>query len=44
MKDIRTNEDKDFETNVQDNIDMEFQRGFTDGEFLIDDYIVASNK
>ena len=38
MNDIRGNEDAN-ELDVNDNIEMEFQRGFTDGEFLIDDYI-----
>ena len=38
MNDIRGNDDAD-ELDVNDNIAMQFQRGFTDGEFLIDDYI-----
>ena len=38
MNDIRGKDDAN-ELDVNDNIDMEFQRGFTDGEFLIDDYI-----
>ena len=38
MNDIRGNEDNN-DLDVNDNIEMEFQRGFTDGEFLIDDYI-----
>ena len=38
MNDIRGKEDAN-ELDVNDNIEMEFQRGFTDGEFLIDDYI-----
>ena len=38
MNDIRGNEDNN-DLDVNDNIEMEFYRGFTDGEFLIDDYI-----
>ena len=38
MNDIRGKDDAD-ELDVNDNIAMEFQRGFTDGEFLIDEYI-----
>ena len=38
MNDIRGKEDAN-DLDVNDNIEMEFQRGFTDGEFLIDDYI-----
>ena len=38
MNDIRGKEDAN-DLDINDNIEMEFQRGFTDGEFLIDDYI-----
>lgn len=41
MKDIRGTDLND-DVDVNDNIEMEFQRGFTDGEFLIDDYIEKS--
>ena len=41
MRDIRGKEQEEEEPL---NIEQEFQRGFTDGEFLVDDYIARDGE